>query len=125
MTDLKDSNLDDATSISSFDLVELLLSSTVEPHEKSKNLVIFNPIRSRAALTPDPCHPPEPTISATLMPFRKEVTILIVDFPCPTELRAILDNDWGSTGFIPFLLALGGGMKTLGLVSDTSNSWVG
>ena len=37
---------------------------------------------------------------------------------------AILDNDWGSTAFIPFLLALGGGMKILGLVSDTSNSWV-
>lgn len=105
MTDLKDSNLDEATSISSFDLVELLLSSTVEPHEKSKNIVIFNPIRSRTTLTP------EPTTSATLMPIRKEVTILIVDFPCPTELRAILDNDWGSTVFIPFLLALGGGMK--------------
>ena len=37
---------------------------------------------------------------------------------------AILDNDWGSTAFIPFLLALGGGMKILGLASDTSDSWV-
>lgn len=37
---------------------------------------------------------------------------------------AILDNDWGSTGFIPFLLALGGGMEVLGLASDTANTWV-
>ena len=37
----------------------------------------------------------------------------------------ILDNDWGSTGFIPFLMALGANMKVLGLVSDTANTWVG
>ena len=37
---------------------------------------------------------------------------------------AILDNDWGSTGFIPFLLALGGGMEVLGLAGDTANTWV-
>ncbi|KAK0509457.1 hypothetical protein JMJ35_007851 [Cladonia borealis] len=36
----------------------------------------------------------------------------------------ILDNDWGSTAFIPFLLALGGGMEVLGLASDTANTWV-
>ena len=37
---------------------------------------------------------------------------------------AILDNDWGSTGFIPYLLALGAGMEVLGLASDTANTWV-
>ncbi|KAL2042837.1 hypothetical protein N7G274_004597 [Stereocaulon virgatum] len=37
---------------------------------------------------------------------------------------AIMDNDWTSIGFLPFLLALGGGMKILGLASDTANTWV-
>lgn len=37
---------------------------------------------------------------------------------------AILDNDWSPTGFIPYLLALGSGMKVLGLASDTGNTWV-
>ena len=37
---------------------------------------------------------------------------------------AILDNDWNPTGFIPYLLALGSGMKVLGLASDTANTWV-
>ena len=37
---------------------------------------------------------------------------------------AILDNDWGSTAFIDYLLALGAGMKVLGLASDTANTWV-
>ena len=36
----------------------------------------------------------------------------------------ILDNDWGSTGFIPLLMALVSNMKVLGLVSDTANTWV-
>ena len=29
----------------------------------------------------------------------------------------IMDNDWGTTGFVPFLIALNGGMEILGLVS--------
>ena len=37
---------------------------------------------------------------------------------------AIMDNDWGSTAFITFLLALGGDMKILSLASNTANSWV-
>ena len=37
---------------------------------------------------------------------------------------AILDNDWGSTAFIPFLLALAAGIEVLGLASDTANTWV-
>ena len=37
----------------------------------------------------------------------------------------ILDNDWGPTAFIPYLLALGAGMEVLGLASDTANTWVG
>ena len=37
----------------------------------------------------------------------------------------ILDNDWGSTGFIPFLMAIGANMKVLGIASDTANTWVG
>lgn len=36
----------------------------------------------------------------------------------------ILDNDWGATAFIPYLLALGAGMEVLGLVSDTADTWV-
>ena len=35
-----------------------------------------------------------------------------------------MDNDWGSTAFITFLLALGGGIEVLGLASDTANTWV-
>lgn len=51
-------------------------------------------------------------------------------YPPASTLRngtryTILDNDWGSTGFIPFLMALGADMKVLGLVSDTANTWVG
>ena len=38
---------------------------------------------------------------------------------------AILDNDWGSTAFIPFLLALAAGIQVLGLASNTANTWVG
>ena len=38
---------------------------------------------------------------------------------------AILDNDWGSTAFIPFLLALAAGIEVLGPASDTANTWVG
>ena len=37
---------------------------------------------------------------------------------------AILDNGWSPTGFIPYLLALGSGMKVLGLANDTANTWV-
>ena len=37
---------------------------------------------------------------------------------------AILDNDWSSTAFIPYLLALGAGMEILGLASDTADTWV-
>lgn len=37
---------------------------------------------------------------------------------------AILDNDWGSTGFVPILMALGANMDVLGLASDTANTWV-
>ena len=37
---------------------------------------------------------------------------------------AILDNDWGSTAFIPYILALGAGTEVLGLASDTANTWV-
>ncbi|KAJ7122371.1 Inosine/uridine-preferring nucleoside hydrolase domain-containing protein [Mycena epipterygia] len=35
----------------------------------------------------------------------------------------ILDNDWISTGFIPFLLTLDAGWDVLGLVGDTGNTW--
>lgn len=36
----------------------------------------------------------------------------------------ILDNDWDATGFLPFLLALDGGMEVLALTSNTCNFWV-
>ncbi|KUJ12922.1 inosine-uridine preferring nucleoside hydrolase [Mollisia scopiformis] len=36
---------------------------------------------------------------------------------------AILDNDWSSAGFIPFLLAVDAGIEVLALTSSTSNSW--
>ncbi|RDW64224.1 inosine-uridine preferring nucleoside hydrolase-like protein [Coleophoma crateriformis] len=35
----------------------------------------------------------------------------------------ILDNDWSSAGFIPFLIALDAGYEVLGLASDTANTW--
>ncbi|KAF8861908.1 hypothetical protein BDZ45DRAFT_739782 [Acephala macrosclerotiorum] len=41
-----------------------------------------------------------------------------------TEKRyAILDNDWSTVGFIPFLLALGAGIEVLGITSFTANTW--
>lgn len=36
----------------------------------------------------------------------------------------ILDNDWDSTAFLPFLIALDSGMEVLALASNTCNSWV-
>lgn len=37
--------------------------------------------------------------------------------------KAILDNDWSTTGFIPFLQVLKANWDILGIVSDTSDSW--
>ena len=37
--------------------------------------------------------------------------------------KVIMDNDWGTAGFIPYLMALDAGWEVLGLVSDTANSW--
>ena len=37
--------------------------------------------------------------------------------------KVIMDNDWGTAGFIPYLMALDAGWDVLGLVSDTANSW--
>lgn len=37
--------------------------------------------------------------------------------------KVILDNDWSSAGYIPYLLALNAGWDVLGLVGDTANSW--
>ncbi|KAB8067625.1 Inosine/uridine-preferring nucleoside hydrolase domain-containing protein [Aspergillus leporis] len=41
----------------------------------------------------------------------------------PEKRYAILDNDWGAVGFLPFLIALKNDVEVLGLVSDTANSW--
>ena len=40
-----------------------------------------------------------------------------------TKPKVILDNDWYSAGFVPYLQALNAGWEVLGLVSDTSDSW--
>lgn len=37
--------------------------------------------------------------------------------------KIILDNDWSTAGFIPYLMALNAGWDVLGLIGDTSNSW--
>ncbi|ROW03641.1 hypothetical protein VPNG_07201 [Cytospora leucostoma] len=37
--------------------------------------------------------------------------------------KVILDNDWSTAGFVPYLLALDAGWDVLGLIGDTSNSW--
>ena len=34
-----------------------------------------------------------------------------------------MDNDWSSTGFIPYLIALNANMTVLGLTGNTANSW--
>ncbi|KAH9832322.1 Inosine/uridine-preferring nucleoside hydrolase domain-containing protein [Rhodofomes roseus] len=34
-----------------------------------------------------------------------------------------MDNDWSSTGFIPFLIALNANMTVLGLTGNTADSW--
>ncbi|KAJ5818803.1 hypothetical protein N7474_004394 [Penicillium riverlandense] len=36
---------------------------------------------------------------------------------------AIMDNDWNTAGFAPFLVALDGDVDVLALASDTANSW--
>ncbi|KAA8650767.1 hypothetical protein EYZ11_010261 [Aspergillus tanneri] len=36
---------------------------------------------------------------------------------------AILDNDWGAVGFLPFLMTAKSDIHVLALVSDTANSW--
>ncbi|KAH8653239.1 inosine-uridine preferring nucleoside hydrolase [Tricladium varicosporioides] len=36
---------------------------------------------------------------------------------------AILDNDWSTAGFIPFLMALDAGIEVLAVTSSTANSW--
>ncbi|KAJ6103437.1 hypothetical protein N7486_005864 [Penicillium sp. IBT 16267x] len=36
---------------------------------------------------------------------------------------AIMDNDWYTAGFVPYLIALDGDIEILGLTSDTANSW--
>ncbi|KAL4893132.1 Inosine/uridine-preferring nucleoside hydrolase domain-containing protein [Aspergillus ambiguus] len=43
--------------------------------------------------------------------------------PQSEKRYAILDNDWMAVSFLPFLLAMKGGMEVLGLVSDTADSW--
>lgn len=40
-----------------------------------------------------------------------------------TRPKVILDNDWSTAGFIPFLQVLKANWDILGIVSDTSNSW--
>ena len=50
--------------------------------------------------------------------FLLSLSLLEIGQAQPFEKRyAILDNDWGTTGFIPLLIALNGGMEILGLVS--------
>ncbi|OOQ89945.1 inosine-uridine preferring nucleoside hydrolase [Penicillium brasilianum] len=36
---------------------------------------------------------------------------------------AIMDNDWYTAGFVPYLIALDGDIDVLALASDTANSW--
>lgn len=40
----------------------------------------------------------------------------------PEKRYAIMDNDWGTAGFVPFLLALDGGMDVLALLSGESGA---
>ena len=54
-------------------------------------------------------------------------TVLSQDVYPPAHARkpkyTIMDNDWGSSGFIPFLLALNADIEVLGLTGDTANTW--
>ncbi|EXJ91445.1 hypothetical protein A1O1_04557 [Capronia coronata CBS 617.96] len=59
---------------------------------------------------------PSPTLAAAAASFLSLV-------PVGSATKVILDNDWSTAGFIPFLLALNAGWDVLGLVGDTSNSW--
>lgn len=72
-------------------------------------------------------------LALTAIPSLASGRLLVRDtataYPSASTLRngtryTILDNDWGSTGFIPILMALGANMKVLGLASDTANTWV-
>lgn len=37
--------------------------------------------------------------------------------------KIILDNDWSTAGFIPYLLALDAGWDVLGIAGDTGDTW--
>ena len=48
--------------------------------------------------------------------------LALVSFAAAAQ-KVILDNDWGTVEFLPFLIALQAGWDVLGLVSDTANSY--
>ncbi|KAJ5698675.1 hypothetical protein N7462_000680 [Penicillium macrosclerotiorum] len=62
-----------------------------------------------------------PLLCGALLPF---VTGGLAVSYAPTEKRmVVLDNDWYTAGFLPYLIALDGDMDVLALVSDTANTW--
>ncbi|KAH6665025.1 inosine-uridine preferring nucleoside hydrolase [Halenospora varia] len=58
------------------------------------------------------------------LPFTGLVSALPIAPLNTTDKRyAILDNDWSTAGFIPFLMALDAGIEILAVTSSTANSW--
>lgn len=47
------------------------------------------------------------------------VSIVVAMNHCDNKRYVILDNDWETTGFVPLLTVLQGGMDVLGLTSGT------
>ncbi|KAL1881286.1 hypothetical protein Daus18300_001138 [Diaporthe australafricana] len=56
-------------------------------------------------------------------PAKRDAHLLTARNSSTAGTKIILDNDWSTAGFIPYLLALDAGWEVLGLVGDTGDSW--
>lgn len=56
-------------------------------------------------------------------PAKRDSHLLTARNSSTAGTKIILDNDWSTAGFIPYLLALDAGWDVLGLVGDTGDSW--
>ncbi|CAI7580659.1 unnamed protein product [Penicillium bialowiezense] len=61
-----------------------------------------------------------PLLCSSMLTF---VTGALALQPRADKHYAIMDNDWYTAGFVPYLVALDGDVEILGLASDTANSW--
>ncbi|KAI3391371.1 hypothetical protein diail_7480 [Diaporthe ilicicola] len=56
-------------------------------------------------------------------PANRDAHLLTARNSSSAGTKIILDNDWSTAGFIPYLMALDAGWDVLGIVGDTGDSW--